>query len=69
MIADTTGMEKIDDVRDKEERHAKNNAMWIATLKEEIDRLKSEIAWQGGSLAKSNETLNPSETLKPESRK
>jgi len=51
----------IEETRQKEERHTQNNAMFFKMLKDEIERLKEKMA------AKEvvQETLNPSETLKP----
>lgn len=44
VIAESTSADLIQDVRVREERHAVNNAAWVKVLKEEVDRLKAEMA-------------------------
>ncbi len=51
----------LEETRQKEERHNKNNVEQIVVLNNEIDRLKKEI--KDGPLFDPSETIDPSDTL------
>ena len=44
IMTDPENKEKIDDTAAREARHAENNVAWIKSLREELERIKAELA-------------------------